>query len=298
MRLGAALLVLVAVIAVVVLLSGGSDDDDADTAIASPTIPSATVPSPSPTPSPTPTLETAPDVTPTPVQGSEGPAPILTLVEAPAGLLQFVTDGPYVVPGDAQGIFYLDIETRAIVGWADLIGDTRPIASSGDNRFSVFERRDQTFQGGVTYPAGTYLADRETRAVYRWDGDAELALEKQAFNPGEIATRGALVLFRLPVDQADDRFSLIDVETGEVVTSFQAEATWAVISEDATKIALAGEDVFVVDVASGGLEPIADGVLETIDLEGEFELTNSPDGESFGVFSKPVKDRFSGVALR
>jgi hypothetical protein len=71
-----------------------------------------------------------------------------------------------------------------------------------------------------------------------------------------------------------------------------------VISEDTSRIAIAGEDVFVVEVASGEVERIAEDALVDVDLEGEIELMNSVDGESFHVFTKPVKDRFGGVALR
>jgi hypothetical protein len=291
--LGLALLV---GIAIGVLALG--DDGDGPAAVAPPTAsPATTVATATAAPSATPTLETAPGVTPAP-ESPEEQAHNLMLVEAPDGLLQFVTDGPYVVPGDAFGIFYLDIETQRIEGWYDLIGNTLPVASSGDNRFSVFQRRGQTFQGGATYPAGLYLADRETETVYRWDGDAELVYEEQAFNPGEIASRGDLVLFRIPVEDGEDWFSLLNVETGEVETAFEAEGGWGVISEDASRIAIAGEDVFVIEAASGSVERIAEDSLGEVDLEGEVELLSNPDGESFHVFTKPVKDRFSGVALR
>src|SRR5690606_13684727 len=119
-------------------------------------------PSPTRTASPTATLETAPDVTPTP-SSPEEQARSLKLVEAPAGLLQWVDSGPYVVPADAFGMFYVNIETQRFEGWHALVERTRPIGVSGDNRFTVFEPREQVSQGGTVYPAGRYLADRETR---------------------------------------------------------------------------------------------------------------------------------------
>ena len=299
-KLLAALLVpaVIVVTVVAVVLAGGGDDDSEDqgAAAGTPTPPGTIVTAPTLTP--TPTLETAPDATPTPVKGPEGQARDLTLRDSPDGLLQYVSSGPYVVPGDAFGIFYLDIETGQIAGWHDLIGNTLYRASSGDNRFSVFERQEQVTRGGVIYPAGTYLADRETRRVYRWDGDAELVLEEMSISGGEIASRGDLVLFRIPVEDGDDWFGLLDIARNEAVATFQAEATWGVISEDGNRMALAGEDVFVVEVSTGDVERIAQGALGSVDLEGDVELMNSRDGESFLVLTKPAKLRFSGIALR
>ena len=298
-RLALALLgLLIGAIAVIaaVALSGGSDDNGGHTAVSSPTVPGTIVTIA--TPSPAPTLETAPDATATPVQSAEEQARNFKLIEAPDGLLQFVTDGPYVVPPDGLGIFYLDIETGEIVGWYDLIGGTSPEASSGDNRFAVFERDQQTFQGGVIYPAGAYLADRETRTVYRWAGDAELVYQRWSFNGSDIAARDGLVLFRIPVEGGDDWFSLLDVDSGEVVVTFQAPGEWAIISDDTARIALASGDLVVVDVASGGVERIDEGILPGLDLEGVWGLINSADGDSFIVYTNPAKERFIGVSLR
>jgi hypothetical protein len=283
--------VLIAAVAVLAF-SGGGDHDD-DTALVSPTVPGTIVSTTAtPTPSPTATLETAPEITPTPEMSPEEQARSLTLEEAPAGMLEFVTDGPYVVPGDALGVFYIDIETQQIEGWYDLIGQTYPVAFSGENRFTLFQRKEQAVVGGTIYAAGYYLGDRESRAVYRVPLNVEPVYEKTEFNGNELTARGNLVLFRVPVGNGDDWFSLVNVETGEV-TAFQAEGQWALISRDASHITFVGNDVAVADLADDRVRVVAENVLAPLEISDKpgqrltdawnVDLVETSDAASFAV---------------
>ncbi len=297
MKLRFLLLMLLPFLALAAMACSG-DDDDA-TPAASATI-SGTIVRSSPTsaPSPASTLGTAPAATPTPQISAEEQAKNLKLLEAPQGMLEFTTDGPYVVPGDALGVFYLNIKTQQIEGWYDLIGGTSPVAFSGENRFSVFQRSQQTFEGGQTYPAGDYLGDRGTQAVYRWDGDAELVYEKTGFNSSEISARGPLVLFRVPVAGDKDWFALLNVETNKVESTFQADGQWGLISRDGSKIALVGNGTSVVDVATGKVSESSDAAFDALtgpEETGEpgkissLEMIESRDGGRFVVVATSVQ---------
>ena len=296
--------VVIAAGAVFALSGGGGDDGDGDTALASPTVPGTIVPTftPTPPPSATPTLETAPEITPTPELSPEEQARNLTLVEAPAGMLEFVTDGPYVVPGDALGVFYIDIETQQIEGWYDLLGGTQPVAFSGENRFTLFHRDEQVFVAGTIYPAGHYLGDRESRKVYRVPDHVELVFEKGEFNGNEITARGDLVLFRVPVSSGNDWFTLLDLANGEVTQTFHAEGHWALISRDASKVAVVGTGVEIVDVASGEVETVGTVMADTghtlIDNPGAIELTEAAAGESWVFVAGSLRPEEDSLWLR
>jgi len=273
----------IAVLGAVLLV--GSNGDNGQTVEATALVGSATPPSPSVTALPS---------------GSEGEASGIALVEV-EGLLQFSTQ-PETPEAAGQGLYFLDIETGALEGWYPLIGDTFLRAASGFGRFTVFEREEPTFTGGVQYAAGQYLADRETRKVYRWEGDARLVMQRQSNFDYKLAAQGDLVLFRIPVAEEDDWFSLFNVTTGDVKAVFQAEAEWGLISEDGSQIAMASSDdspdLFVVDVASGVVTPIGEAALEFLDLEGTIELIDAGDGETFLFAANPAKTRFSGIAVR
>lgn len=301
-------LVLIPVLALLALTSAlacGGDDDEGPT----PTPPAATGGVTESTATPTATLGIAPEATQTPASlGSpEEQARGLTLLEAPAGMLQFTADGPYVVPGDALGVFYLDIDTQRIEGWYDLLDGTRPAAFSSENRFTLFQRAEQVFRGGVTYPAGLYLGDRETRKLYRWDGEATPVYQKSENGGFEIASRGDRILFRVAVESGEDWFALVNVASGEVESAFQADIGIALLSEDGERIAFAAwtdtgtawsVEVGVLDAVSGD-ELFREGLpFDELDLEGTVELIESRDGESFTLVANPVKTRFSGIASR
>ncbi len=284
---------LAAVVAVFALACSGGDDDEPTPSV-SPTVPGTIVTAASPTsvPSPSATLGTAPTATATPELTAEDQAENLKLLEVPTGMLQWVTDGPYVVPGDALGVFYLNIETQEIEGWYDLLGGTPPVSFSGEGRFSVFQRGEQVFRGGETYPAGVYLADRQSHLPYRWTGDAELVYEQtDLYSNNEITARGDLVLFRIPVAGGDDWFALLNARTNMVESTFQAEGQWGLISRDGSKIAIVGTDVSVVDVKDGTVEKLATDAFEDLIGPNEvgmeigkwsnLDLSESADGDSF-----------------
>jgi hypothetical protein len=302
MKLRLLFLVLLLLLAFAALACSGDSDDD-PTAVAPPTT-LGTPDSASPTsaPSPTATLGVAPAATPTPPADAEGQAKALRLIEAPQGMLEFTTDGPYVVPGDALGMFYLNIETQQIEGWYDLLGGTTPYASSGDARFTAFRRGQQVFQGGQTYPAGFYIGDRETQTVYHVEGDAQPVFQRSQNGAYEIASRGDLLLFQIPVDDGDDWFAVFDMATGKVKTTFQVEARLALFSGDGATIALANwgasPHVYLADVASGDVRDIGEIALDDTDLEGEVALLNSGDGAAFTFVANPAKAQYTGIATR
>jgi hypothetical protein len=106
---------------------------------------------------------TAPVVTPAQRLGAS-PFADFKLEEAP-GVVEFAS-GANQIPADRIGVRFLDIQTGEVEGWINLLVGTEPYALSGDNRLTVFRRREQVF-GGFLYPAGPVIADRANASVYR-----------------------------------------------------------------------------------------------------------------------------------
>lgn len=286
--IGGGVVAAIAVIVLALVLAGGSDDKGGS---------SVAEPSPLATESPAPTTESqAQTLTPT---GPEAEARNLALIEV-KGVLAFATDAADV-PENRQGAFYLDIETGALEGWYAVSDEINFHAFSASGRFTVFEPRDVAADEWM-FPNGRYLADRRSRKVYRWEGNARPVLQQQENGNNEVAASGGLVLFRVRVEDGDDWFSLLNVDTGETEAAFQAAGEWALISGDGSRIALAGADefpdVFIVDVATGEVERVAEVMLDAVDVEGMIGLLEGGDGETFAFVADPAKARYSGIVTR
>lgn len=294
-RKGAIVLGFLAAILIIgglVLLFTGGDDDGDPMATASPTAtlePGATA---EPTSPATGTLST-----PTPVP-DEQQDPEAFALQPLDGLLEFREFDEGEALGEEMGAYFMDIESGEVEGWHVLVNGTIPVAISDDNRFVLFSRTERVFSDGVSYPAGDYLADRETGTVYAWDGDAQVVLAERASNGPRLATRGDRVLFQVP-DQ-NSRAWLVVMEMGdepEILTSFEGEASLGLFSQDGDQIAVLGESISLIDLDDGEVQQVDTPLPRELDEEGILSLRNTPnDGLLFTI--SPAKEGFNGGWIR
>jgi hypothetical protein len=230
--------------------------------------------------------------------GTQNPFSNFRLEEA-RGVVRFASGGAGDIPSDRVGVWFLNTENGQVEGWLDLLTATEPYAFSGDNRLTAFRRRQQLFQDGIVYPAGFVLADRATRAAYRWQGDAQLVLAERAFNGSKLAARDGSVLFRIPVEDGDDWFAVVALGAqGQVVTTFRAEGSFGLLSGDISRAVVLGEGVTLVDLKTGAVRRLAANATSRIDPEGRVVLQNSRDGGGFLITISPVKPEYDSVWWR
>ena len=260
-KLAAAVLVPVAfvvVVAVALVLAGSSGEDGDETSVATLSVATASGATAS-VPPPTATGTPLPGATP-----AEGPGDVargFAVAEAPEGILQFVTD-PAGIPEGNLGAYFQDVETGAIEGWNVLLEGTHHVAFSADNRFTLFQRDEQVFRGGVIYPAGQYLADRGTGNVYHVEGDARAVIAETQFNGSQIASEGSLVLFHQHAAGAE-RFIVIDVEASPAVRGLYlvdsldgaSQGVWGGFSSDGSRFVAVSENLVIVDL-TGETTPV------------------------------------------
>ena len=285
---------LLEVAALVALAGGDSDDAFSVAALSSPTfsVPAATATAP-PTAIPTAAPTAVPTAIPTPLPRNGLPSsnPFSDFrLEIAAVEVEFVEGAPSQAPPEALSVWFLDIETSAMEGWIDSLGGLSFHAFSGDNRLVAFERREGLVSGGVPYRAGFLLADRVSERVYRWQGEAELVLAETPHTSNRLASRDGLVMFRIAADEEPDWFALVDLDSGDIESTFQAEGVWALLSNEGDAAVVFGDGrLSLADLSSGAVRTIAHQLGGGIDLEGRVSLQNSLEGEGFLLLISPNK---------
>ena len=241
--------------------------------------PAATpTPTPSPTPAPTPTPAPSPTPEPTPE-----PTPTPEATPNALGIREIPTDEAFIrldyAPGELiqedTGLFFLDVESGAVESWRSL--EAFDVTSSPDHRYIA------------TMGA---LHDRETDRTFMWDADAL----RLAWNFDSAAwwswplppwRDGNDIVFRRLLNQSEvdvARYAIVGPSL-ELHREFELPANWRIqawSADGGALLAYGDGNLHLLDLASGGSEPLGNLAAQVLPSREEFALVDTDDSEDAG----------------
>ena len=239
------------------------------------------VPTPEATPEPTPEATPEPSPTPTPEPTPE-PEPSPEATPNALGIREIATDDAFIrleyAPGELiaeeASIFFLNVATGAVEGWQTV--EAFDVTSSPNHRYVATRGA---------------LHDRETDRTFMWDADAL----RLAWNFDSAAwwswplppwRDGNDIVFRLlnqsEVDVA--RYAIVGPSL-EPHTEFELPANWRIqawSADGGALLAYGDGNLHLLDLASGGSEPLGNFAAQVLPSREEFALVDTDDSEDAG----------------